>query len=305
MQYASQRTRVGFTLVELLVVIAIIGVLASLGTGASVMALKTIRRRVIKVECEGIEQALMLYESEYGEMPPDFSVLDSAEGRRTVNRHLYVRFKGKYKGDFSTMQQEISDNYGFDITGMSPDDALVFWLGGLPARKPASRDDPYVPAGFNSDNSDPFSPSSSRTPPTYSGFDPERIVWGDNVLQYLNSAPISTPYVYFKSRMVNVGTNDAGRGYDTSEQYDWYDRDNDGNAEDFVVPYAMSEVAPGIWTWYNEKGAQVITGGLDGEFGSGPITTVRIVKDGTGFEDGDKDNISNFCSSSTIGGDTE
>ena len=301
MRHASQKTRAGFTLVELLVVIAIIGVLMALGTGASIMALNTVRRKAIKIECEGFEQALMMYESEYGELPPDFS--DDA----AVNRHLYTRFDGKYTGGAAGMQVDILDHYEIDIAAFSPADALVFWLGGLPATAP-DPGEPYVPAGFNSNDRAPFTTGGPRTGATYSGFDPERIAWSvydeagvatpSGHLYYMNSAPLSTPYVYFKSRMIGVGTADAGKGYDPSVQR-WMSTDIDGTDLGMVVPYMRSSTV-----WFNNDGVQVITAGLDGEFSTSP-EALRIVQDATGFSIEDEDNISNFSNATTIGGDTE
>ena len=57
--------------------------------------------------------------------------------------------------------------------------------------------------------------------------------------------------------------------------------------------------------WYEDDGFQIISAGLDGEFGTGDPAIIRSVDLGTGFVPTDEDNITNYCSAATIGGDMQ
>ena len=63
----------GFTLVELLTVIVMIGILASLITGAAIMARAAVRRTVVLSEIGQLDVALKNYKTKFGEYPPDFA----------------------------------------------------------------------------------------------------------------------------------------------------------------------------------------------------------------------------------------
>jgi len=68
MKHISSRS--AFTLVELLVVIAIIGILAGMGFAGYNRALNTARRAVAKNDVTQIANAVLLFETEYGKLPP-------------------------------------------------------------------------------------------------------------------------------------------------------------------------------------------------------------------------------------------
>src|SRR3989339_1099938 len=71
----GMRTRRGFTLVEMLVVIVIIGILASLITGAAIMARLRAKITMVRTEIAQLEMTLTQYKAEVGEFPPDFANL--------------------------------------------------------------------------------------------------------------------------------------------------------------------------------------------------------------------------------------
>lgn len=68
----STPKRPGFTLVELLVVIAIIGILAAITVPVVGVAMRRARTTAIRLEIDGMSQAMEAYNLEYGSYPPDF-----------------------------------------------------------------------------------------------------------------------------------------------------------------------------------------------------------------------------------------
>ncbi len=147
----------GFTLVEMLVVIAIIAMLASLITGAAVMARGAAKRAVIVTEIGQLEMACQAYKEKFGEYPPDGTDVP------TVTRHIakaFPRFTGTPPA------------YLTAATRLGPMQSLVFWLGGMP--------DPVTgqPIGFSADPTNPFdATNASRIRPFYD-FNPAQLATG-------------------------------------------------------------------------------------------------------------------------------
>jgi len=73
-------SRHAFTLVELLVVIAIIGILAGMGFAGFHGAMDKARRIVAKNDAVQIASAVLLFETEYGKLPPGGSGDNSTPG---------------------------------------------------------------------------------------------------------------------------------------------------------------------------------------------------------------------------------
>jgi len=67
------KRRQAFTLVELLVAIAIIGILMSIAIPAITSSINRARITTIRLEVSSLEQAIEKYLQEYGDYPPDFS----------------------------------------------------------------------------------------------------------------------------------------------------------------------------------------------------------------------------------------
>jgi prepilin-type N-terminal cleavage/methylation domain-containing protein len=67
--FAGLRLRRGFTLIELLVVIAIIGILVSMLLPSVIYARRLAKNSVAKTTLHGLEQALAVYEADFGAHP--------------------------------------------------------------------------------------------------------------------------------------------------------------------------------------------------------------------------------------------
>ncbi len=140
---AGRAVAAGFTLVELLVVILIIGLLAGLVTPAVIKARTAAKNAAIKVEINQLEMACQAYKQKFGEYPPDFT------DPNAVRRHLSKAFP---RYDNTNWQNDLhTKNPSIDVGNLTPQTALVFWLGGLP-------DADGLPSGFAANPLDPFAP---------------------------------------------------------------------------------------------------------------------------------------------------
>lgn len=168
------RKRSAFTLVELLVVIVIIGILAGLTTAAAIGARKRAKIAATVMEIKQLEMACQAYKEKFGEYPPDFAHVAhgtsevSAAARAIVCRHLARAFpRYTHASSWSDFVADVSNTttgWGVDPESLTPNEALAFWLGGMP-----TVDSGVVTAfnGFSADPSNPFNRSASRIKPIF------------------------------------------------------------------------------------------------------------------------------------------
>jgi len=271
----------GFTLVELLVVIVIIAILAGATTAAIVAALKRAKEARVKTEIASLENALQQYKEKYGEFPPDFAGLDSsnlairAAAIGAVTRHLRRVFPNY--ANVTGWPTDLAAN-GVSFAMLSPASSLSFWLGGLPSSTGGSK-----LRGFSANPANPFDNSASRLDPFFN-FDERRLVLildaaGAAVVYYYPDTGESgnrlDPYVYFKAR--------AG-GYDTNIQQFL------APTGEPVVPYLDSLSGD----WVDRKTHQIISAGLDGEYGVSNPASPPLYPAGTNYTPGHYDNITSF-----------
>ncbi|MEE8451349.1 MAG: prepilin-type N-terminal cleavage/methylation domain-containing protein [Thermoguttaceae bacterium] len=296
---SAPATRRGFTLVEMLVVIAIIGVLAGLITAAGVAALGQAKRTTIRMEISGLETALHAYKEKYGDYPPDFFDTTKDYGKAFVVRHLRkafpkYRLSGTTRDQWDQFADDVLNNYGLDVDYLSPSEAMVFWLGGMP-------DGSGGMAGFSVDPANPFKAGGTRLDPLFD-FDQPRLIDADDSdgwLAYKSEhvkGPV--PCVYFRIRICPLdGVPEYEYETSANPPFDllyW-----DAGAAGICVPYCVDPVPPpGDQIWNKPKSFQIISPGMDGQFGNHDPTgeELRFSASALNFTDGDYDNITNFSS---------
>lgn len=134
----------GFTLTELLVVITIIGILASLITGAALRALNRAKQAAITTELQQLASAMAEFKNEYGIYPPNvFPTEDNSLGypnsdkvfnRQTLQRSVKKISSRSTEFNFNADATTNGNNVSTILfNGLSPAEALVFWLQGFSA----------------------------------------------------------------------------------------------------------------------------------------------------------------------------
>lgn len=114
----------GFTLVELLMVIAIIGILVGMGVVGINAGAKAIQKRAIALEVAAISQAVEAYKMKYGDYPPD------GTSRTAFEAHFRKAFPNIKPSEFSLLVPPLV-NGQTPVSVMDPAEALVFCLGGF------------------------------------------------------------------------------------------------------------------------------------------------------------------------------
>ena len=141
---ASRRVA-AFTLTELLIVIAIIAVLASLTAAAAINALRASKRNGIVLEIKNVSAAIENFKVDYGAYPPNAMNPDPRNNPPAGSPTALAQadFVRMFKKAFPRHQesqslmlamcgQNLSGATGYNLlNGMTPTEALVFWLGGF------------------------------------------------------------------------------------------------------------------------------------------------------------------------------
>lgn len=141
--------RVGFTLVELLVVITIIAILAALILVAAAGALGAAREKAIAIEINTVGQAIEQYKNDVsgGAYPPDAMVGDPSDNDAETalsdaqRNKVFATFKRHFNKAFPSHREPdellrglvgtgtgANENNPNLFGGMTPSEALVFWL---------------------------------------------------------------------------------------------------------------------------------------------------------------------------------
>ena len=299
MTFETRHRRRSFTLVELLVVIAIIGILAAILVPTLYRVVIRARQNVIAQELNQIHMAIESYKQKFGDYPPDFTSLRFVADLTTANQ-LVVRHLRK---SHPRHQESLADTFTDGNTSNpvlqkpNPAEALVFWLAQL-------QEDPRRPLS---------APSDSVPYVSFFPFDEKRLVYtrtiGDptkpdaqrDLYVYLPPNGKDAPYVYFDSRIYTDDTPLAGVTPETPVASLSVLRDPD-SGDPLLYPYATRVNATAPLTMANRTTYQLISAGLDGEYGdvsnvvAGDISTYKVFPFGTNYSPDrhDLDNIANF-----------
>ena len=270
--------RSAFTLVELLVVIVIIGILVALlipTIGAAMSAAKVGR---MGVELGQITSSLEAYKTEMGAYPPDFANADAALDIKQMTNHMARKFRNRQPQDQSQ----------FDVTGLDPAEALVFWLYGFSkdAKFPLARRealDPTAAVRIPLKGTNPFF-----------DFDQSRLMDkdGDGYPEYYPQDS-EMPYVYVRNDNYGVETA-PGSGMFAANLIPVLN----GNVS--IRAYAAQIVGTAVQRFAEPEKFQIICAGLDGEFGAGAISQLAVYPDGIGYAESDEDNLTNFSGGKTL-----
>jgi prepilin-type N-terminal cleavage/methylation domain-containing protein len=258
----------GFTLVEMLVVIAIIGILAAILVPTLYIVVNRAKQNKIAQEISQLAMQIEAYKEKYGDYPPDCT--DAA----TFTRHLRRAFPRHAESIDPTTKLPVNSNFMFpdgtvgttlDPTQLDPSEALVFWLGMI--------------------KNDPRQPLNGTSPPTpLFPFDENRLLDVDNDgwLSYIPPDGKDAPYVYFDART-----------YSTASLVD-------SSNNTILLPYmtARDATTPATdWKFANPKTYQIVSAGLDGEYGeitTNPTLVYKAFPFGNNYAIADLDNIANF-----------
>lgn len=317
-----------FTLVELLVVIVIIGVLAGVLLPAAMRAFKSAKEARITTEISQIAAALERYKIEYGEYPPDFSFLYLAgttspfNDETKVNDHLRRNFRNRVvNGDppFVWRNEDTQRLGGTPPNNPNPDpaEALFYWLGGTP---PAGR--VAIFGGYSKNPAQPKRALSGERTPMFE-FDPARLddKDEDGLLEYYPPGGNQAPYVYFRSTdyipLLEMIANPPSGANPISQVANGLRVSPYLTSTESTMNKQFGDIGkpnlPLNKKWVSDDFAaankfQLISAGLDGEFGDAPLDMAKQNLDGWrqfGFPGGPYlspsgskahlDNITNFA----------
>jgi prepilin-type N-terminal cleavage/methylation domain-containing protein len=282
----------GFTLVELLVVMAIIAILSSLGAVVAYKALIHGKNAAIRMEIGQLDAALKAYKEKFGEYPPD-----GTDDNVTLQhvRRAFPQWTGSSLPGYL-------QNYN-----LNPQNALAFWLGGLPDAVTG------VPSGFAADQTNPFQLAgtatgqcAARIKPFYE-FDSSQLVNGTVSTTTMSS------YCFWPRQAIGNKTSGALVYFRADNGAYTYGGGNKNCTDSGDTNSPKGKVYPAIdsrvssLVWINSTSYQIFSAGLDTKFGalSSPINYPSggtSTNSGQAYQSATYDDITNF-SKGTLEGD--
>ncbi|MEE2686470.1 MAG: prepilin-type N-terminal cleavage/methylation domain-containing protein [Planctomycetota bacterium] len=307
------RCRRGFTLVEMIVVMAIIGLLAAILIPTIRAVMVRASESSIAVDLSNLDAALNQFKEKYGDYPPDFS-----------NRNILARHVQKAWPRITTNEMRIflaiAYHRGGSISGpqweIDQAEGLVFWLGGF-------SEDPQHP--FTGPGG-PFSSGERNPENAYFPFENNRLTESSNIqtyaVEYIDatntrqtfqfSARVSTddallhglendPFPVCLTRGTNLPIVYLDAHNYLHSEYPMHGTVYQNTAVSGHAHAYLSDrkLLNGGFEWLNPHSYQLITAGLDEDFGEDVEDAAHNVlfkryPSGTHYVPGDLDNITNF-----------
>lgn len=275
----SRPLRAGFTLVELLVVVIIIGILAALLIPTINAARNAARRATITLELSQLESALEQYKDKNGaDYPPDFS------NPSLVSAHLGRGFPRHDRNAANTwiVAQNNPANAANGSWKIDPAEALVLWLSLV-----------------SKDTLRPLT-SATTTKSIFFDFRAERLkdLDGDGFNEYYPAGIETAPYAYFHNATYPLASYPNPTVYAGHSAFTGI-----GQARAYGERLAGTTMV-----WYSPRKFQIITAGIDMDYGE-PITLPtpgykiapgKGTPTGANLTKGDQDNLTSFSEGKTL-----
>ncbi len=336
---SSFSSRRAFTLTELLIVITIIAILAGLGSYAAVQALGTAKQTRIKVELDGIDAAFKAYKEKYGSYPP-CNLANTAAVRSHIARAFPRYVIGNLVNDLPAAGVDVTNfrpdqALVFWLQGFGPDPVNPFLtVSGQQLNNGSPQNDasgnPLRPGRSPFFSFDPtrlwqVASTAGATAIISPTSTPVASYFPQGLVPPSSSA---APYLYWEPGTITV--NVAGGTTTTSSNYGKvavtgttavvtptvsfnnpaapYSLQIFTNAG-LPVPYWLDVANAGTTdpteNWANMDSFQIISTGMDGQYGNLAGTAARLYPTGTGYDtppnQADDDNITNFCAKARLG----
>jgi prepilin-type N-terminal cleavage/methylation domain-containing protein len=310
--HTAAAPRSGFSLIELLAVMVIIALLVAM----LLPAIGAVRSRAnlaqVSVDIKALETGISTFKTEFGSEPPSRIVLyeqptgdpswavDSSNPlaltrSKSLIRKLWPQF------NFAIARDINGNGTATDRIELNGAECLVFFLGGVNATNyvdangnpftpaPTGAVGEWIPLGFSKNPRDPFERSGGTRVGPMTELDASRFVdfFGDSMSpttsdgmpELLDPFPSQTrPYVYASSY--------DGKGYDATDLF--------GTGMTSVYLQKLGASPPVGNVPWNKTSYQIISPGIDGEYGTGGLFEVGdsyIIPTGRSNE---RDNVTNF-----------
>lgn len=306
----AKRRPAGFTLIELVIVISIIAVLIALLVPTTISVLGDAKSAEAQAEMTAIASSIATFKSEFGQLPPSYISFVAADGTMAT---LPSPTKAILRSMFPQIQFNLALQTSLTTAGLwgqelyGPE-ALVFFLGGV--RKSNGTVFTAEMAGFSKNPANPFaqpaSASSTRLGP-FVDFDASRL---GEITRTANSDGLSMdPHMTFDDP-ATPASEFAGNPlaytdklekslprpllYLSTAATNSYNAKHSGLIQATVTDpatYPWNPYAKSSTSLYNPTSFQLISPGLDGEYGKGGLFNEAEPAEGP-----DADNLANFAS---------
>jgi len=294
----TTRSRSGFTLVELLVVIVIIIILMGLLTPVLILALARAREGRIIAEVSNLDGGIKAYKERFGSYPPsDFSNLTTTG---PVAIHLQRAFPR------CNVQNELNWLSAAGGASLSPPQALAFWLGGFTS----DPEHPLSAMSINNSTTNTYAPNENLPPTPLYQFEATRLVNSSSsssnpaIVQhmavYVPADGLGSPYVYFAAQNY---LNTSGGWALPFPGTTWTNQGGQGTCRPYLAD--NTSVTSGQVNFVNPSSFQIISAGLDGNYGNGLCSYPSgLTTNGPSgvlvYSPFDADNLTNFSSKNLL-----